>query len=414
MASQPIETHVSHADLDALAAALAERLHPQNGSPWMNTAEAAEYMRVSVRWLRQHLLPGAAQQGRGPVVLQPHRAGHLADREAAAARPVEVSSPHVAGLYVAGTGSFALEVVEYARASGHERGRAGRARRLEPDRRRGPRPAGGRARRGAGDGGARARRRPARRSGRAWPSTAGGRPRVVHPAAHVSPSAQLGEGCARRAGRRGRRGRRARPAGARRPRRARRPPHAHRRRRRAQPRRERRRQRPGRRRRGARDGRDRRQRDRGRSPARSSRPARLSSGRSSRRRACRACPHASSPRVIRRRLAHALDRRFESLHHRVEQLADDVERLREERASAGRPAARRAADADAEAAGRARRREQATARRRPRRPGVRARVRGAGAARDGDPADPRARRSSCARARCRPCSPRRTRSSRCS
>lgn len=27
---------------------------------------------------------------------------------------------HVAGLYVAGTGSFALEVIEYARGSGHE------------------------------------------------------------------------------------------------------------------------------------------------------------------------------------------------------------------------------------------------------------------------------------------------------
>jgi hypothetical protein len=34
--------------------------------------------------------------------------------------------------------------------------------------------------------------------------------------------------------------------------------------------------------------------------------------------------------VIRRRLAHALDRRFESLHHRVEALAGSVERLHEE------------------------------------------------------------------------------------
>ena len=34
--------------------------------------------------------------------------------------------------------------------------------------------------------------------------------------------------------------------------------------------------------------------------------------------------------MIGRRLAHALDRRFESLHHRVEQLADDVERLHED------------------------------------------------------------------------------------
>jgi helix-turn-helix protein len=66
MASQPIETHVSHADLDALAAALAERIHLQSGSPWMNTAEAAEYMRVSVRWLRQHLfqVPHSKVEGR--------------------------------------------------------------------------------------------------------------------------------------------------------------------------------------------------------------------------------------------------------------------------------------------------------------------------------------------------------------
>jgi hypothetical protein len=34
--------------------------------------------------------------------------------------------------------------------------------------------------------------------------------------------------------------------------------------------------------------------------------------------------------VIRRRLAHALDRRFESLHHRVQQLADDVDRVRDD------------------------------------------------------------------------------------
>lgn len=66
MASQPIETHVSYAELDALAAALAERIHLQNGSPWMNTAEAAEYLRVSVRWLRQHLfqVPHSKVEGR--------------------------------------------------------------------------------------------------------------------------------------------------------------------------------------------------------------------------------------------------------------------------------------------------------------------------------------------------------------
>ena len=66
MASRSIETHTSHADLDALAAALAERLHLANGSPWMTTAEAAEYLRVSVRWLRQHLhqVPHSKVEGR--------------------------------------------------------------------------------------------------------------------------------------------------------------------------------------------------------------------------------------------------------------------------------------------------------------------------------------------------------------
>jgi excisionase family DNA binding protein len=56
----------SRTDLDALAAALAERLQLTDGSPWMNTAEAAEYMRVSVRWLRQHLhqIPHSKVEGR--------------------------------------------------------------------------------------------------------------------------------------------------------------------------------------------------------------------------------------------------------------------------------------------------------------------------------------------------------------
>ena len=45
----------SVADVDALAAAVADRLRRSNGTPWMNTAEAADYLRVSVRWLRQHL-----------------------------------------------------------------------------------------------------------------------------------------------------------------------------------------------------------------------------------------------------------------------------------------------------------------------------------------------------------------------
>jgi excisionase family DNA binding protein len=53
-------------DVDALATALAERLHLSDGTPWMNTAEAAEYMRVSVRWLRQHLrqMPHSKVEGR--------------------------------------------------------------------------------------------------------------------------------------------------------------------------------------------------------------------------------------------------------------------------------------------------------------------------------------------------------------
>ena len=62
--AQSIETNGRNADIDALAAALAERLH--NGSPWMNTAETADYMRVSVRWLRQHLhqVPHSKVEGR--------------------------------------------------------------------------------------------------------------------------------------------------------------------------------------------------------------------------------------------------------------------------------------------------------------------------------------------------------------
>jgi hypothetical protein len=64
----PEESHNqdSRTDLDALVAALAERLRLGDGSPWMNTAEAAEYMRVSVRWLRQHLqqVPHSKVEGR--------------------------------------------------------------------------------------------------------------------------------------------------------------------------------------------------------------------------------------------------------------------------------------------------------------------------------------------------------------
>jgi excisionase family DNA binding protein len=52
--------------LDALAAALAERLQLSEPSPWMTTAEAANYLRVSVRWLRQQLgqVPHSKVEGR--------------------------------------------------------------------------------------------------------------------------------------------------------------------------------------------------------------------------------------------------------------------------------------------------------------------------------------------------------------
>jgi excisionase family DNA binding protein len=60
------QTHNSRADLETLATALAERLQLSNSSPWMSTAEAAEYMRVSIRWLRQHLqqIPHSKVEGR--------------------------------------------------------------------------------------------------------------------------------------------------------------------------------------------------------------------------------------------------------------------------------------------------------------------------------------------------------------
>jgi len=64
---QQTQTHnSSRTDLDTLAAALAERLQLTDASPWMNTAEAAAYMRVSVRWLRQHLrqMPHSKVEGR--------------------------------------------------------------------------------------------------------------------------------------------------------------------------------------------------------------------------------------------------------------------------------------------------------------------------------------------------------------
>jgi excisionase family DNA binding protein len=64
---QPQTTQNSgRSDVEALATALAERLHLSNGTPWMNTAEAAQYLRVSVRWLRQHLhqMPHSKVEGR--------------------------------------------------------------------------------------------------------------------------------------------------------------------------------------------------------------------------------------------------------------------------------------------------------------------------------------------------------------
>ena len=60
------QTNNSRTDLDALATALAERIQLTSSSPWMSTAEAAEYMRVSIRWLRQHLhqVPHSKVEGR--------------------------------------------------------------------------------------------------------------------------------------------------------------------------------------------------------------------------------------------------------------------------------------------------------------------------------------------------------------
>ena len=101
---------------------------------------------------------------------------------------------HVAGLYVAGTGSFALEVIEYARASGHEV--LGLVELVDSSRigsqLHGLPVVGLDAEAGTvvlGLGGDRLT---------LWSRLAehGWRPAtVVHPSAHVSPSAQLGEGC---------------------------------------------------------------------------------------------------------------------------------------------------------------------------------------------------------------------------
>ena len=63
---RPQTQNSGRTDVDALATALAERLQLSDSTPWMNTAEAAEYMRVSVRWLRQHLrqMPHSKVEGR--------------------------------------------------------------------------------------------------------------------------------------------------------------------------------------------------------------------------------------------------------------------------------------------------------------------------------------------------------------
>lgn len=100
----------------------------------------------------------------------------------------------MAGLYVAGTGSFALEMIEYARAAGHEV--AGLVELVDSSR------IGGEVHGlpvvglDAGPGtaiiglGGERLTLWARLAEHGWRAVT-----VVHPAAHVSPSAQLGEGC---------------------------------------------------------------------------------------------------------------------------------------------------------------------------------------------------------------------------
>jgi sugar O-acyltransferase (sialic acid O-acetyltransferase NeuD family) len=100
----------------------------------------------------------------------------------------------VDGLYVAGTGSFALEVVEYARASGHnvvgllelvDSSRAGATIHGLPV----IRPVEGPGQAAVGLGGDRLELW-SLLAEHGWRATT-----VVHPAAHVSPSARLGAGC---------------------------------------------------------------------------------------------------------------------------------------------------------------------------------------------------------------------------
>ena len=95
--AQSIETNGRNADIDALAAALAERLH--NGSPWMNTAETADYMRVSVRWLRQHLHQVPHSKVEGRLFFSRTELDTWLREAAQLACRVPV---HVTGLYVAG------------------------------------------------------------------------------------------------------------------------------------------------------------------------------------------------------------------------------------------------------------------------------------------------------------------------
>jgi len=45
------EPHAGRTAVDALEATLAERLQLSDGTPWMNTAEVADYSRAELDWL---------------------------------------------------------------------------------------------------------------------------------------------------------------------------------------------------------------------------------------------------------------------------------------------------------------------------------------------------------------------------
>jgi excisionase family DNA binding protein len=54
-------------NVDKLAAAIAEKLELERaGSPWLRILEAAEYMHVSERWIREHIgeIPHVRVDGR--------------------------------------------------------------------------------------------------------------------------------------------------------------------------------------------------------------------------------------------------------------------------------------------------------------------------------------------------------------